>query len=174
MGKKVFGAPWGRSVWATTLVFCGILIAESMLFIIIGLSKLDQSRTMGSVFVGIGVLAALSIFVFALFAPRGYGVAVDGVTVFRWGPNVRIPLGEISEVAEVAPGRSSRTFGVGGLFGFWGMFHSKSIGAFRAYITRKDGLLVIRRKAGAPIVLSPDDPAGFMTAVRDMQAGKKG
>jgi hypothetical protein len=69
------------------------------------------------------------------------------------------PLQDVTEVA-VLPRRwlvgAVRTFGNGGLFGWYGWFWKK--GPFRLYATRTDRLVEVL-VGGRRVVLSPDEPA---------------
>jgi hypothetical protein len=68
------------------------------------------------------------------------------------------PLGEVSEVAILPPRwllGSVRTFGNGGLFGWYGWFWKK--GAFRLFATRTDRLVEVV-VGGRRVVVSPDEP----------------
>jgi len=54
------------------------------------------------------------------------------------------------------------------MFGFYGSFSCKELGSFQAYMTNTDGLVLIRRKTGNPVVVSPDSPDEFTKAVHDV------
>lgn len=59
-----------------------------------------------------------------------------------------------------------RTFGVGGLFGYFGRFFKGSIGSMTWYATRRNKAVLIRTKSGDRIVVTPDDYEGFAAALR--------
>lgn len=59
-----------------------------------------------------------------------------------------------------------RTFGVGGLFGYFGRFFKGSIGSMTWYATRRNKAVLIRTKKGDRIVVTPDDYEGFVTALQ--------
>jgi Bacterial PH domain len=51
-----------------------------------------------------------------------------------------------------------RTFGNGGIFGYYGYYANKKLGSFRMYATnRKNRIIVVLKKQHEKIVLSPDD-----------------
>lgn len=107
-----------------------------------------------------------------LFAPQGYLCDERGVVVRRAGPDVVIRWEEIESI-EPTEGRvqwvrkaSVRLAGVSGLFGWYGAFYREGK-AYRMYATRLSPLVVIRRRDRWPVVLSPDDPDGFIEAVRE-------
>ena len=59
--------------------------------------------------------------------------------------------------------RSIRVFGVGGLFGYFGLFRNSRYGTMIWYATRRDQFVVIERSNGKTIVLTPDDPNLFVS-----------
>jgi hypothetical protein len=95
--------------------------------------------------------------------PKGLEIECGELRVRRnaWRPT-SIPLAGIREIAVLPPGAlrgAIRTFGVGGLFGYYGWFYKK--GAFRLWATRSDRLVEIVA-AGRRVVVSPDEPARFV------------
>jgi hypothetical protein len=99
-------------------------------------------------------------------SPRAVEVEGGELKVLRraW-PAAAYRLSDVERV-EVLPPRwlsgALRTFGNGGLFGYYGWFYKK--GAFRLFATRTDRLVeaVI---GGKRVVFSPDDPAQLVEAV---------
>jgi hypothetical protein len=99
-------------------------------------------------------------------APKGLEIEGGELRVLRrsW-PAAVFPLAGVEQVAVLPPGAlrlAIRTFGVGGLFGYYGWFYRK--GPFRLYATRRDTLVEIVVRGGR-IVVSPDDPARFVDAL---------
>jgi hypothetical protein len=91
------------------------------------------------------------------------------------------PLSRVDSVSVLPPRYlmgSVRTFGNGGLFGFYGWFYKK--GAFRLFATRTDRLVEVVID-GKRVVVSPDEPArlveGLLSAApraRSRQPGETG
>jgi len=106
------------------------------------------------------ILLLLAIYVFCyLYRSLGYFVDRESITIYRPIKNVKIPLDEVMEVFQATPESmkwSMRTFGNGGLFGFYGKFWNKKYGNMTWYATRKDNLIVIVTREGKKIVLTPD------------------
>ncbi len=76
------------------------------------------------------------------------------------------PLGEVTSVTVLPPRwllGAVRTFGNGGLFGYYGWFWRKG-GAFRLFATRRDPLVEVV-VGGRRVVVSPDEPEAFAEAV---------
>jgi hypothetical protein len=96
-------------------------------------------------------------------APTGLEIAGGELRILRraWR-SAAYPLSAVEEVAVLPPGSLAgavRTFGNGGLFGYYGWFYKK--GAFRLYATRSDRLVEIVA-GGKRVVVSPDEPARFV------------
>ena len=54
-----------------------------------------------------------------------------------------------------------RSFGVGGLFGYFGYFYNRQLGSMLWYTSQRKNRILIRLKNGGKIVISPDDPSLF-------------
>ena len=50
-----------------------------------------------------------------------------------------------------------RTFGNGGLFGYYGKFYNRTLGSITLYTTQRKNRILIRTKGGDKIIISPDD-----------------
>ncbi|TCZ74001.1 hypothetical protein E0486_04635 [Flaviaesturariibacter aridisoli] len=61
---------------------------------------------------------------------------------------------------------SLRIFGIGGVFGYYGRFANRKLGAMTWYLTRRDRTVLLRMKNGNKIVISPDDCDGFLEAIQ--------
>lgn len=98
-------------------------------------------------------------------SPRGYRLDAHGLTVLRrLARGVHVPWAQLEAVEPLRPEHFtgvSRTFGVGGLFGYYGRFHSRGLGAFRLYATRQRPTVLVRTARGA-LVLTPDEPERFL------------
>lgn len=121
------------------------------------------------VFACAGLVSVMVLSMMYAFAPLSYRINGDYVTVVRWGPNYRVPLSEIESACQ-ADGSilhgSIRVLGCGGVCGYYGRYASPSLGPVRMYITRKEGIVVMRLKGGGrTLVVSPMDPAAFISAI---------
>jgi PH (Pleckstrin Homology) domain-containing protein len=95
-----------------------------------------------------------------LYSTQGYSVR-DGVLVIHrpWKP-VMIPLSEIRSVQLLSPedvsGGTLRVFGVGGLFGYYGLFFRPNLGGYvRFYLRNKENPILLDTTGGR-LLLSPD------------------
>jgi hypothetical protein len=117
----------------------------------------------------LGVLLAPLVAVASwAMAPRGVEIEGGELKVLRraW-PAAAYRLAEVEQVTLLPRGwlaGAIRTFGNGGLFGYYGWFYRYKNGAFRLFATRSDRLVeaVI---GGRRVVFSPDEPARLVDAI---------
>jgi hypothetical protein len=108
------------------------------------------------------LLLAIYFYCYAI-APQYYVLTDSELKIRRLLRSVHIPLTELKAVYEVSDGKklagnSIRTFGVGGLFGYFGKFWNRELGKMKWYLKNFDHVIAIETKAGDKILISPDDP----------------
>ena len=114
-------------------------------------------------------MLALLIIYFGTFSfrPIGYTLSEKGLTIHRPLVNVTIPKNEIKSVNRLTKNELSwtvRTFGVGGLFGYFGKFSNYKLGSMTWYATkRKENMVLVTTINDHKIVLSPNDADKFIT-----------
>lgn len=117
-------------------------------------------------------LASLIILAAGVVGIRGYRLTTDELHVRHYGWSQRWRIGDLRDV-NVRPGvlsGSIRTIGIGGFFGYIGRFHSAILGDYQAYVT--DGSrAVVLRFSDRTLVVSPNDPAAFVSKVYQLRAG---
>lgn len=130
----------------------------------------------------IGLALGLGLLVFATtaaavwgFAPCRASVADGLVRIERnWAGPRELPLASVRSAERLHPAhcwRWRKISGTAGLFGVaYGTFHSRALGRFRLYAWRPDGCVLLETGDGR-VVLTPDDPDGFVAAVRSRLAG---
>ena len=111
-------------------------------------------------------IALLLIYLFAFsFRPLHYIINPKEVSVHRLFSDVKIERNKIQSVELLNKdqlGWTIRTFGVGGLFGYYGKFANSKIGRMTWYATRQDRTVLIRTVDDKKIILTPDDPEKFV------------
>jgi Mn2+/Fe2+ NRAMP family transporter len=140
-----------------TLACCALVAAVSVLVVV-------SRQPVGM------LIAALIVVVLAIawaFAPTAVVVGDRDFLIERraWRP-LRIPLASIEHAETIVRTRRGlRLFGVGGFFGTYGLYWSEVLGRHRMYATRAGGIMVVvRRRDGLPILVTPDDSAGTLAA----------
>jgi transcriptional regulator with XRE-family HTH domain len=150
--RTQFSAPMGRSVKTITLVSCLVLLVVGFL------PWWPLTAFLYAVFV-----ACL------LFSVTGYELEKGTLVVQRIFWKTRVPLS--GGAARVAPGAmkgSLRLFGCGGLFSFTGLFTSRALGRYRAWVSDTQRTVVIET-GGRTLVVSPDMPEQFVEAYAQTQ-----
>jgi len=112
------------------------------------------------------IIACLLIYFLAFaFRPINYTVTRDEIIVRRPLLNVHLKRIDIKSVALIEKNKikgSIRTFGVAGLFGYYGNFANFSIGRMTWYATRKDNPVLIETMNNKKFIFTPNDPVQFV------------
>jgi Bacterial PH domain len=111
-----------------------------------------------------------------LLRPVNYRITNDELIVYRLLRSVHIPLKNIRRSEKIDSNQISwslRTFGVGGLFGYYGRFRNQALGAMIWYATRKDKPVMIQTIHDEKIILTPDDPAQFLEVINRLKGGSE-
>jgi len=107
-----------------------------------------------------------------LFAPRGYLVSPEGITIRALVTSYVIPKSKIERVEiveSVQPG-AGLTWPAG-LFGCAGLFALADGGTAKVYATRWDRMVRILTTGEDPYLLSPAEPEAFVEAVGRIALG---
>ena len=104
----------------------------------------------------------------AIFIIRRYEISDEHIEIVRIIGRTKYEIDNIEsiEADPKATELSIRTMGNGGLYSISGLFRNKKLGAYRAFVTDAANCVVIKRKKGAPIVISPGAPTEFAEQVR--------
>ncbi|RZL06291.1 MAG: hypothetical protein EOO89_24595 [Pedobacter sp.] len=99
------------------------------------------------------------------FRPIDYLITAEEVVIRRPLKNVRIKrldIAHIELVDKTVMIGSVRTFGVGGLFGYYGSFANLSLGSMTWYTTRRDTAVLLKTRTHKKIILTPNEPERFI------------
>ena len=89
----------------------------------------------------------------------------DTLIVHRLLLNVKIDRTQIKSVELIDKEKiktSLRTFGVGGLFGYFGNFVNMDLGKMTWYATRRDKVVLVQTIDNRKIILTPNEPEKFV------------
>ena len=106
------------------------------------------------------VVLAATLLVSYSYHPQKYELGNFDLVIDRPAGNIVIPVKDILEIRKVTDAEMEgtvRTFGVGGLFGYFGSYHNQHLGSMQWYATRRKNLILIRTTQGNAYILSPDD-----------------
>ena len=101
-----------------------------------------------------------------LLKPLSYEITADKLIIRRLIKSVHINRSDIVSLKLIdksAISGSIRTFGVGGLFGWFGKFANNQLGSMTWYLTRRDKLVLIIKKDSKKILISPDEAEAFVS-----------
>jgi len=103
-----------------------------------------------------------------LFCIRGYSVHGNSLFIHRLIWSTRISLAGLESIdCHANPfHKSILLIGNPGMFGVSGLFYSRRLRYFRAFVTNRADICVLHFTSG-PVVISPQDRRHFLTAVLD-------
>jgi hypothetical protein len=155
-----FKAPWGR-------LLKGISFGVLALITTVSVWSADVEQTWWPLLLPVALFAALP------FMVRGYAVADGKLIIKRPGRETTFPLDNLQSVEAVpnAMKGAIRLFGNGGLFSFTGLYRNKALGSFRAFVNDLNRTVVLRFPERT-LVVSPDDPEGFVERIHRAVSGK--
>lgn len=111
----------------------------------------------------------ISYLIAFIFRPISYIILDKLLVIHRPLLDLKIALNEIENIVVLDSQelkRTIRTFGVGGLWGYWGSFANSRIGAMKWYATRMSNAVLITTGNNKKIVLTPDDPELFVEKLK--------
>jgi hypothetical protein len=153
---KVFDlAGMSRGVSATTAAY-----------FVLGLALYFALPTQGMPWVML-LLAAVALGTWLWMRPSRFEIDAEAL-VIRWPLRRRyVPLGSIqgARLVDAAELGTMIRIGVGGLFGAFGLFRTSRMGTLEGYFSDRQRLVLIQLKKGRPLLLSPEDGAGFVRAL---------
>ena len=146
-----------RTQWA---VWIGLLV----LFVLVSLRS--SPTTLPYVLLYFAPLLLVIAFHRAL-APAALTIERDALCLLRrYGWTTRIPLTTIAAVESAPPRGFPVILWHGALVGAATLFWDSAIGCMWSYATRTDTAVLIRRRGGFPILVTPDDPGALVAALR--------
>lgn len=159
---KIFKASLDSVAWITT-------ISVSVVFLYCLSLLIRQWNVSGNGKYFVFLIPVIYLMAWAL-RPVNYRVTSSELIVYRVLNSVHISLNSIVSAEMIDSSRISwsvRTFGVGGLFGYYGRFRNADLGPMVWYATRRDQPVLIRTLQNQQIILTPDEPAQFLEAIRN-------
>jgi hypothetical protein len=160
-----FAAPWDRTLKVVTVVVLAVLVWVAVI---------PPYRPAWAFWLKLG----MSVLVTALCwfgAPTGYRLDGSVLVVRRNVGEKRIPLQGLraARALDKPDIRGTiRTFGVGGLFGYYGKFYSGALGSHTWYVTDRSRMVLLDT-AGGKYLVSPEDTKRFLAAVRSFLPAKR-
>jgi len=162
-----FDAPRDRQVRVQSRIALLVLATVSAGLLLLGLFAFRGGpEILGPFLIGPAALA-VAVALAALLSPRGFALGDGELRIERFLLPVRIPLRSIRSIGPLPEEQAAgmlRVGGSGGLFGHFGRYWSRRLGAFRMYASRRNGLVLLETDREV-FVLSPGDREAFVEAV---------
>jgi hypothetical protein len=159
MNEKIFSA----SLDSLAKNITSILPLIILVLVLIPVNSRNKIDTIECIFPFV-ILFLVYLFCF-LYRPIDYRTTDNQLIVNRLVKKVILDKSEVLNIEfltnEGLKG-TIRTFGVGGLFGYFGKFRNSNIGNMTWYTTRRNNAILINLKDGRKIVITPDNPESLI------------
>jgi hypothetical protein len=117
---------------------------------------------------GIVFFLVIVLVVCYMLSTKSYKIDTDRITIVRPFRSFSVKFDTITNVELLSPSQLSgliRTFGVGGLFGYYGKYYNSTLGSLNLYTTQRKNRIMIVTKAKVAFVISPDDPTLYQKLI---------
>lgn len=157
-------------IYKATLDKTAKLLTIGMPVILIGFvigPKLLTTHINVMAIIVVSIVMCLTYIITYGYSPTSYEIKEDSILIKRPFKDVIIHRSAIADVIKLDDGklaRSIRTFGSGGLFGYFGLFWQKEFGTMTWYATRRDQAIMIITSSNKKMVITPDETDDFMQA----------
>lgn len=143
-------------------IITGFFIAGTAILLVTNVFTANWENT----FLNISIANILLVVIFFstfvicwLYAPRNYEINSEQLIIHRKIGGKEFKLDDI-ETAELLKDEAVkgmiRTFGVGGLFGYFGKFYHTKYGRLKVFMTQRKNPVLIVFKDASKILISPD------------------
>ncbi len=163
MGNKSFYTVpfvWSRSVWVITFSFFILWVGLSGYMLYEIFTQAENTEFLIGLIV-FNLIMLPTMLACEGLAPQRLEVGESQIVVLRRYQSVVISRDEIKSVEQLTANAmrgAIRTCGVGGLFGYYGKYYTRSIGSFSLYATGSENLFLIRKWNGKNIVVACAEP----------------
>ena len=144
----------------------GITIGVTLLFAFIIIGQYSIIKDAGrAIPIYTTVTLLLVYFIAFAFRPINYKLSADQLIIHRLLSDVKIERNQIKSVEYLDNekiGCAVRTFGVSGVFGYYGKFGNLKIGSMSWYATRRNKTVLVQTISNKKIILTPDEPERFV------------
>jgi hypothetical protein len=163
--KTIYECPQSKAVkWSTIICFIVVLAAL--------LCEIYLFTEMGHSIEAVIITSVLLLVVFSSFLVFPLYIISDdeGIGIKTLLRTKHIAFQDIDHIKRMEKNDwffgirkgAFRIFGVGGVFGFIGLFRLKGIGNFWSYVTDERKAFIIYRKKGLPVAISVSEPDEFL------------
>ena len=151
---------WSRRVWLATSLFFVLWVASSCWFVWQMRAAEDITPSLVSLILT-NVVFLPTMLLCEGYAPQRLEIGASKLVILRRYNSVTITTTQIRSIERLPDNAlrfAVRTFGCGGLFGYFGRFYTRQIGAFSLYATCFENLYLITLLDGKKVVVSCAEP----------------
>jgi hypothetical protein len=155
-------------------VLTGILLAVPVYLAVVGALAGGVAGVLLAPMAGVLLLLYGAVWLYA--RPSRFEIRPDALVLVWPAWRRRIPLADVTDAHLLTRhdlrgrlGRGGR-IGVGGLWGGFGWAWTSRAGLVDLYVSRQDDLVLVERRAGRALLISPDRPQAFVRALREAAA----
>ena len=161
-GKKFYTVPfvWDKTLWVMTFVVFIFWFGFSA-WNLWQIFTVEDTHAPLVTLILLNVIMLPTVLACEGLAPQRLEVGEDKLVILRRYKSITIYADEVFSVDPLPKNALSgaiRTFGVGGLFGYFGSYSKSNLGSFKLYATSLDNLFLIRLVNGKKIVISCAEP----------------
>ncbi len=137
-----------------------------ILIVVMTIPFISIPKSIGTLSPILTALIPLIIFTIPiLYKPINYSIESRNIIIHRFINQVVILKSKIESVEQIEKETlkgTIRSFGVGGLFGYFGKFYHNKFGIMTWYATRRNNYVLIITSSSKKIILTPDNPEDFV------------
>ena len=151
----------------TTVVCIFFFVLCVWNFIAIRRAKGDKVNV--AVRVVITLLLIVAVWMAFRYSTKGYGIYGKTLVIKTHEKDMQLTYMQIMDVRKVSDDEMkglSRSFGFGGLFGYYGHYHNSTIGDMTFYATQQKNWVLIHTSDNRALILTPDMPDKFVYEVK--------
>lgn len=157
-------AAWDKLVFYVTWI---TIIPTSIFFFFLFLFLLLQGDSIVIEVCSIFGLIAIFFLIIYTFSPKGYYITPKGIEIVKVLGSIFIPTNQIKHAEIILEASLLRSFGSGGLFGYFGIFYEDNEHQVQIYCTTMKN--IIRVKTSETIYyLSPEDSEFFLRKLKEL------
>jgi hypothetical protein len=160
---------WNKTLWVMTFATFALWIGLSGWFLYHAF--VDEPATVALFeLIVLNLIMLPTILLCEGLAPQRLEIGDDKIVILRRYRSVvlhRKEIKNIEYVSKLSFRGAIRTFGVGGLFGYYGRYYAPALGSFTLYATSFQNLYLIKKWSGESIVISCAEPKYIEEFIKD-------
>lgn len=163
-----FTASFDTTAKTVTTVVCVFFFALCV-WNVMSIKRAKGDKMNVAVRVAISLLLVFAVWMAFRYSTEGYGTYGKTLVIKTHDKDIAFTYMQIMDVRRVSEDEMkglSRSFGFGGLFGYYGHYHNATIGDMTFYATQQKNWVLIHTSDNKALILTPDDPDKLVSEVK--------